>query len=937
METRMVCSRMLIAFCCCQMLLGSRIQSDIKKKYLASGPVFGKTRDREAANILDRWPMVMRWGKADKRGAARITDKGFKNVQNVCYLISALQAILHTPALLSFVTSLPEPTSHIEPKESGTETEQERMVLLMQDVKTIYERVEAPLSGSIIRAIQRRLISLGMQVDVEDSQEDAGAAFSLILSAAAGNRTPPGFARHRFSSVAEQCIGTSNGSFMVREIVGETPTDDHNVWYALTDGRCGTTKSESPTVMTLNLAEAEGDSDDVQIADLLSTRETVGGHVSTEDLDDMYANPSEWKRCNRQLQVLEPEQVFNPNRPLNERYCRDGRSVSLSLERISVGAYNFAVYGYTKETTWTIPDAEVVPIQLQRWEYDMYGNHVRVRKRLIIPDDGIVEFQVDRSGEEHKQLYRLSAFTVKEGPAGGGHWYTLARLPDGYWYEFNDEAAGPYVGDRSVPVFAGESAEFLLFTKVAHEEDVRAVEQKSSPQTILDRWPTVKTWERDDRRYAAFISNKGFLNSGAASYLISSLQVVLHSETLLSFVTDMPEIDDGDLSDEDEEPSVESAHEKPRSEVKSMNLLMQDVKTIYEQVPAPFDAGVILQIEHALSELGVQTASASVLSDILTTAAGSRIPPGFVRRQSHKEADQCLSASTSKSVVRAISGGDRDSYNTWYDLGNGRCGTTETGTPTMLTLSLADAADDSDVVELTNLLSSRESIGGSVTSEDLDDLYAHPSEWKRCDQAAKFFGAREASFDPQQPMAARYCRDGRSASLRTLERVAVGTQRLAVYGFTQEASWLIGNEKVLPIHLLRWKNGTDGNLIRIEKRLSIPDDGMVVFPIQRDGERVMQRYRLMAFAAREGSADSGQWFTVVRLSDGQWYEFNDASAGLYKRSVSVASLAGSDSEFLLFQKVREAEPVPDVHNHAFKLRIASLLPALVLLGTLGLP
>eukprot|EP00928_Gymnodinium_smaydae_P042429 TRINITY_DN28570_c1_g3_i1.p1 TRINITY_DN28570_c1_g3~~TRINITY_DN28570_c1_g3_i1.p1 ORF type:complete len:576 (-),score=70.40 TRINITY_DN28570_c1_g3_i1:34-1761(-) len=456
---------------------GERLINDIGAKVALPARRENQKQAFDGATIKDRWPMIKQWGKSHGRDATEISDKGFENSGNACYLISALQVILHSPTLLDFVIGASSAFGHV-----SSQTETNRMATLMLDVKTIYEQVKAPLPTTIISSIQRRLIDLGMQVDLAGSQEDAGAAFSKILDTAAGNRTPPGFARQQFSSVAEDCLGSRSPNSWVHPIGGGY-SEDYNTWQDLGDGRCGTKKLGTPTVITLNLAEAAGDSETVELSQLLSSRESVGGEVSAEDLKDLYTNPTHWKRCNRMLQAVGPrEQPFDPDRPLNERYCRDGKkSVSLTVERVAVGEENLAVYSYTKESTWAIPDDDVLPVQLQRWEYSMYGDLVRVKKQLYIPDDGRVEFFVQRDGRVRRQVYELSAFTVKEGPAGGGHWFTIARLNDGVWYEFNDASAGPYRRSMKAPSYAGKQAEFLLFKKVIHGKKSAASKSAAAP------------------------------------------------------------------------------------------------------------------------------------------------------------------------------------------------------------------------------------------------------------------------------------------------------------------------------------------------------------------------------------------------------------------------------------------------------------------------
>merc|ERR1719158_1611666 len=80
-----------------------------------------------------------------------------------------------------------------------------KLVKMLKDVKDIYERHKAPqIQSEVISLIQRRFISIGLQVDRAGSQEDASTVLDKIFEAFPKENVI-GFSRESTIKKVENC------------------------------------------------------------------------------------------------------------------------------------------------------------------------------------------------------------------------------------------------------------------------------------------------------------------------------------------------------------------------------------------------------------------------------------------------------------------------------------------------------------------------------------------------------------------------------------------------------------------------------------------------------------------------------------------------------------------------------------------------------------
>lgn len=431
----------------------------------------------ESKPPIDWWKastLGLRWNlngvtlSTHRQGQASELAKGFQNAHNSCYMAAALQMMLHLPGLLSYMVV----EGNINTIDGLSPLKAKKMIVLLQDIQELYERIEGSvIPSSITATIRSRLIEIGMPVDGEDSQEDASGVLLKIMEAFL---KPPGLSRLRTEHSVKQCEINSNS--FVRLIPGLKWSQPVNIktigaWRRNSDGSCGTRKVNPPTVANAMLPDPSGGS--FSIPELLKS-EKRQGTLSKQAVDDLYDASIDWVECNYKHNLT--DRPFTKEDPKPLWYCdskQPSRAMDVSLYKVRLdGAQTVAIYRFSEVTENIVPDEDLFMLQMSRFTTTIDPLTLAMVPQaidiyLLIDNDGIVELPAN--GGSTVRNFQLKACTIHGGHLGGGHWTAAVRMNDGRWMNFDDDVVSYYADESEAVEVCRTTSQFLVFEKTTRK------------------------------------------------------------------------------------------------------------------------------------------------------------------------------------------------------------------------------------------------------------------------------------------------------------------------------------------------------------------------------------------------------------------------------------------------------------------------------------
>jgi len=341
--------------------------------------------------------------------------KGFENGGNTCYIASAFQLLLNTPALLSFVTVGGNAKDLGNPRHA-------QLVTLLQDMADAYRsQPGTPITKSQVNKVRELLERSGLSLSRE--QQDAADVFMKFLEPFDASQVPGIGLLSRHVSTAS-CDPASTWTVRHAEpwVYEDAASWMAPEWRDLAGGSCG---SKSPPIADLATVYVRDGS--ATLWDLLEGQATPHG-MSRADFDKLYDGLGPWAPCSGTGESFAA-------RPRAGQFCRGDVQLPVDLLRVIYGQGLLDVYHWLWTDSWAFPDAGIAIVRVQRQRAGSLAH-------LSIGEHGEAFLRV-RGQWDQIAPFALSACTCYSptgADAQSGHWTAFVREPGGSrrWFKLDD-------------------------------------------------------------------------------------------------------------------------------------------------------------------------------------------------------------------------------------------------------------------------------------------------------------------------------------------------------------------------------------------------------------------------------------------------------------------------------------------------------------------
>lgn len=430
----------------------------------------------------NRWPGM---GKKalDKKASSPIANTatrkvGMANGGNTCFMATMLQLILHMPDFMTYITTDGNvPEAH--------RAQFGKFPLFFRDLAELYSRLKADFfSADTVAEIRLRLArDFGMPQESANSTEDSEIVLMKIIEAFGADT--PGLSEQQFETKVADCT-PGGGNHFVRDIPhgGNLPASSYLDWVTLAGTACGKVRVDPRNVAQLVPAEAAHGAESVTPQQALTSGSTSDTGDIEGVIDDVYADPSKWLRCNYQLQTLPGDEQFDPENPRNERFCGSDDRTFFPQDMVKVkiaggagGAKHLAMYQVSRSERHLIPHSPVLFLKVKRNDPVALAHSMGIDPvhdyeefedlKAGMPADPALELGPDGSIEVGTGL--VAPFTPTTYYLRGcivhhleyNHWTSYVRVND-QWIHFDDNRATE-VDAHTVLEYASTGSPLLAF------------------------------------------------------------------------------------------------------------------------------------------------------------------------------------------------------------------------------------------------------------------------------------------------------------------------------------------------------------------------------------------------------------------------------------------------------------------------------------------